>query len=222
MKRKMIFVLLLIIVPINVFGLKYGGCEYSVVSRMQSIVTNINISYDYHVTNNVVYFDITLNNLTSDIYFYDTISKKEYYYKDTNNGEITIRNYTNYGSSGVYKFYSNISECYKISVGTKYYKIPNYNPYHNDELCKGFENYVLCNKWAPVNYSYDKFKNEIRKYKTEEKQKENKIDELRYEKRIIDFVVDFYIKYYYIILISIIIVFSFIILIKRRKDKFKL
>ena len=199
MKRKKFFIFLLILLPINVLGLKYGGCDYSVVSRMQSIVTNINVSYDYHITNDVVYFDVTLNNLTPDVYFYDTISKKEYYYKDTNNGEIIIRNYTNYGSSGVYKFYSNINDCYKISVGTRYYKIPNYNPYYNDE-----------------------FKSKIEKYKTKEKPEENKIDEVKYEKGIIDYIVSFYIKYYYIILIFIIIVFSAIILIKRKKDKFKL
>lgn len=222
MKRKKFFIFLLILLPINVLGLKYGGCDYSVVSRMQSIVTNINISYDYHITNDVVYFDVTLNNLTPDVYFYDTISKKEYYYKDTNNGEIIIRNYTNYGSSGVYKFYSNINDCYKISVGTRYYKIPNYNPYYNDELCKGIENYSLCNKWTSVNYSYDEFKSKIEKYKTKEKPEENKIDEVKYEKGIIDYIVSFYIKYYYIILIFIIIVFSAIIFIKRKKDKFKL
>lgn len=219
MKKNILFFLVCFMF-INTSALTYGGCDYSTVSRMKSIVSNINISYDYTIINNEAKFSVTLNNLTDDIYFYDTNTKKNYYYSDTNNGEITINNY--FGYSGSYKFYSNNNNCKGISLGTKYYKFPIYNRYYNNKYCLEAPNYSLCQKWAKVNYSEEEFEKIILNYinKEEVKEEENIIAE--YEKTVLDKIVEFYVKYYYIILGTLIIVCTTIIVIYNKKNKFDL
>ena len=67
--KKIILFLLINFFPFYISALTYGGCDYSDVARMKSIVTNINLSYDYKIIDNEAYFDVTLSNLTKDIYF---------------------------------------------------------------------------------------------------------------------------------------------------------
>lgn len=220
MEKKILLVIALFILPINILGLTYGGCDYSSVSRLKSLVTNINISYSYRIENNNAYFDITLNNITPEMYFYDVANKKNYYYADTNNGEITIHNYIGNGKTGTYKFYSAKKECYGISLGSKYYKLPNYNIYYGSELCKSASNYNLCQKWATVNYSYEELESLIYEYKNKNN-KQNIIDN-SYKKGFLSKLVDFYINYYYYLLIGIIVIFGVIIIVKKRKDKLEL
>ena len=158
MRLKILFFLSLIfVVKMNVFGLTYGGCDYSDISRLKALVTNINVSYSYYMENNTPYFNVNLTNITSDMYFRDTLTNKTYSYNDTDNGEINIIGYNQ--TSGSYKFYSALSDCYGISLGTKYYQFPAYNIYYDDEICSGIKNYSLCQKWIDVNYSYYEFVN---------------------------------------------------------------
>lgn len=215
--KKLILFLFICFSFINSFALSYGGCDYSTVARMKSIVSNITISYDYKIVDNQAYFNVTLNNLTNDVYFYDTVTKKKYYYKDTNNGEITIYNYT---YSGGYKFYSNNSSCYNFALGSRYYSFPQYNHYYSDPLCSDIPNYSLCQKWANVSYSRQDFEKMVREYK-EGKENQEEIT-VEYEKTIIDKIIELYIKYYYYFLGGIILIFVPVIVISDRKNRFKL
>lgn len=214
--KKLILFLIISFSFINSFALTYGGCDYSVVARMKSIVSNINISYDYKFINNEVYFDVTINNLTNDVYFYDTVTRKNYYYSNTNNGEITLYNYTD---SGGYKFYSNNSACKDISLGVKYYNFPEYNYYYSDPLCLDAPNFSLCQKWINVNYSRNEFELMLMEYKNK-----NEVEEItiEYEKTIIDKIVDIYIEYYYYFLGGIILILTPIIIVSNKKNRFKL
>lgn len=221
--KKIGFVLIsmLIVLSTNfsVNALTYGGCEYSEISRLKSLVSNVNLTFDYYIKNNEVYFNITINNIVPEVYFVDSVTGKTYTYASTNNGEIIIRDYKK--TSGSYKFYSALSNCYGIKLSNKYYQLPTYNRYYNDPLCQQNRNYSLCQKWAKVNYSYSDFKNSIEEYN---RQKNNKDDELInsivYEKTVLDKIVDFYTKYYYIILISIIVICVVVMTISRRKNRF--
>lgn len=219
-KRIVLLIIAVLFGFTNVDALTYGGCDYSIVSKLKSLVSNINISYDYHVVNNQVYFDVTLTNITPNMYFLDTTTDITYTYNNTNNGEITLRNYSN--QSGSYKFYSQGNGCDGILLGTKYYKFPTYNIYYNDPLCSDIPNYGLCQKWVSVNYSYDKFERTIKEYKASLEITPPKEEEVEYNKSIVDIIVELYIKYYYFFLIAIILVCGSIIFIKQRKDKFKL
>ena len=221
MKKKILFlIVLLLFQKNNVRALTYGGCDYSSVSRMKSLVNNINISYDYRIIDNVAYFDVTLNNITPEMYFWDTLTNETYTYADTQNGEITIHNYT--GTSGNYKFYSAMSDCYGTALGTKYYSFPNYNIYYTNALCSDIPNYSLCQKWVKINYSYDKFEKIIFAYKDSLNSQEPIEEQVEYKDNILNKIVEFYVSYYYYFLVAVILICGIIILIKRKKDKFKL
>lgn len=217
--KKFILFILISFMFINSSALTYGGCDYSTVARMKSIVSNINVSYDYKIVDNQVSFSITLNNLTEDIYFKDTGSGNIYYYSNTNDGEITINNYS--GVSGSYKFYSNNNNCRGISLGTKYYSFPSYNKYYNDPLCADIPNYSLCQKWAKVNYSREEFENSISEYLDTKEEVEEKIT-IEYSKSFLDKVIQFYIDYYWIILGGLILIGIPVIIIYNRKNRFNL
>ena len=51
--KKNIFIVVLISILFSLGSkteaLTYGGCEYSKISRLKSIVSNINLSYDEHI-----------------------------------------------------------------------------------------------------------------------------------------------------------------------------
>lgn len=218
--KKIILFLLIYFSCSSVFALTYGGCNYSDVSRMKNIVSNINISYDYKIINNEAYFSITLNNLTGEIYFYDTTTKINYYYNNTNNGEITISGYKLY--PGNYRFYSNKKECYGTYLGSKYYDFPSYNIYYKDPLCSDIPNYSLCQKWVYVKYSRDEFEEKVYEYKESKNISGEKEINVEYQKTFFDTIVEIYIKYYYYFLGGLILVCSVIIVINNRKNHFKL
>lgn len=220
MKKKIFILIAFMMLPINILGLSYNGCDYSDISRLKSLVSNVNISYDYYISDNTAYFNITLNNITPDMYFMDTANYKNYYYSDTNNGEITIYGYSN--TSGGYKFYSAKNECYGTNIGSKYYNLPTYNRYYGDVLCEGIENYNLCQKWANVNYSYEEFKMLIDEYKYKDNIQNDGSQATEQKKDIFDLIINVYVKYYYLFLVAIILVCGVVIFVKRDKNKFKL
>ncbi|MDO4963429.1 MAG: hypothetical protein Q4E75_04990 [bacterium] len=200
---------------INCFALAYNGCEYNKVSRLKSVVQNISISYDYRIVNNDVVFDVTISNLTKDIYLYDSYFNKNYYGVD---GEITIENYDINKNS--YSFYSNLEDCYGTFLGKKYVVFPSYNKYYEDDLCKGIEDFGLCKKWTKVSYSYEEFVKLVSEYKNTPK-KEEYVQEV-YEKNFWDEVALIYAKYYYYFLVPVILVCGIIVIVSKRKNKFKI
>lgn len=216
--KKIILFLIISLSFINASALTYNGCDSSVIAKLKSMIKNINITYDYRIIDNQAYFDVTINNLISDIYFYDTSTDRNYFYTDTNNGEIIIPNYT---KSGIYRFYSNVVGCEGISLGSKYYNFPVYNRYYTHELCSDIPNFNLCKKWGYVNYSSEEFEKLIYDYK---KEKSSVLCEssLIYEKNLFDKIAEFYINYYYYILSAIIIVGFVTILIYNKKNSLKL
>lgn len=223
MKKNILF-LLINFLFISVSALSQDECDYSDISRMKSIVTNINISYDYRIINNQAYFDVTLTNITEDIYFYDTKKQKKYFYSDTNDGEITIYDYSI--TSGSYKFYSAKSGCYGTSLGVKYYNFPVYNRYYGDPLCEDIPNYSLCQKWENINYSRDEFERFVLEYKSSKEIVEEEKIEVEHKKtileKIVDTIVDIYVKYYYYFLGVLIFICVTVIIIKNKKNKFDL
>ena len=221
MKRKILFFVICIITIINCNcqALSYGGCSYSEISKLKSFVSNINLSYDYYIYDNKAYFNLTLNNIIPNVYFEDSHTGRIYNYSDTNEGEITIYDYENL--NGNLNFYSSIEECYGIKLGTKYYKFPQYNVYYGDSLCLENQNFSLCQKWQNVTYSYSEFKNKIEEYnKLTENTEEEKEEYIEYQKTILDKFVEFYTKYYYILLSGIIVVCVVIMFISSRKNRF--
>lgn len=221
MKRKVLVIFIMFLIcKSNVLGITYAECSSSTISRLKSLISNINISYSYRIENNTAYYDVTLTNVPEDVYFIDLETSKEYRYWNTINGEITIKNYT--GKSGKYKFYSALVECYGVSLGDKYYNFPIYNIHYNDPLCDGISNFSLCKKWVNKLYSSYEFQKRVSTYKASLNDEEIEEETIIYEKTLFDKIVEFYVKYYYLVLGVIIILCWTIIVINKRKNSFKL
>lgn len=218
--KKIILFLIISLSFINCSALNYKGCDYSVVANMKSMINNVNISYNYKIIDNSAYFDITINNLTNDIYFYDRVSDRNYFYSDTNNGEITLYNFRS--GTGNFKFYSNVGDCFGISLGSKYYKLPTYNIYYGHELCKNIPNYSLCKKWGYVGYSEEEFKQYVLDYINGNNTQDEEKTIVEYEKSFFDKIVDVYINYYYYFFITLILMCVIIAIIYNKKNKFDL
>ncbi len=202
---------------LSIKALGYGNCDYSAIAKMRAYVNNVNVIYTYNGDKNLS-FNITLTNITPDMYFVDTYSGKTYYYRKTKNGEITIKNYMN-GLSGRYNFYANTIECKGAKIGTKYYSLPVYNYYHKYDVCKGYENYNVCKKWSKIKLTSYELAEKIRKYNEVPKEEPANVE---YKMTWLDKLVAIYVKYYYIFFIAIILICGTIMIINRNKNKFKL
>jgi len=220
MKRKLIIIIMIVMfINCNCKALGYGGCSYSEISKLKAFVSNVNISYDYYISNNRAYFNLTINNIVPNVYFVDSHTGNTYTYNDTTEGEITLYNYNNF--KGNINFYSALSGCYGIKLGTKYYKLPQYNKFFEDPLCLENRNFSLCQKWQKVTYSYSEFKNKIEEYnKRLENNEVVEENDVEYQKTMLDKFVSFYTKYYYMLLGGIIVICVGIMVISSRKNRF--
>lgn len=218
MKKILITLFILFTFKSNALALKYGGCEYSDVSKMKQLVTNVNVTYTYKIVNNIAYYDVTLTNLTKDMYVVDSTTKQKYY--SFPNGELTIRNHV--AGSVTFKLYSNKSECRNILLGSKYASLPFYNIYYSNDICKDLDSFLYCKKWGTRTYTYAEVKKAVDDYYEQMKRDERVTPEPVRIKTFWEKLLDFYIKYYIIILLSIIALCIIGIQIRKRKNRFKL
>ena len=210
MKKIIYFTVLLFLVlmPNNIVK---ADCSDSEIVRLQRIANNVNYSVLYNEKTNQ--FTIYFSNLKKDLILNDTYTKKNY----NLDGEVSIiRN-----ASGDYKFniYANDKECTENILISKYINVPYYNGYYNSDICKGIENYGYCAKWFKTGISNETITKNINDYRkkisveiTEKKKIETNIDRL---KKII---VELYVKYYYIILPSVILILGIIIYKNNKKN----
>ena len=203
------------LIPISVFARTKTRCDYKLLSDLKKLTSNINTSYVYRIEDGIVYYDITLTNIQSDMYFVDNITSRTYYYGDTVNGEITLKDY--YSGKVNYTFYSNNNECLNEKLGNKIVNLPYYNDFYNYDECNGHENYKLCQRWTEFNGTYYDFLNNIERYIDygNDDNYEDSIDINWFDK-----LVSMYINYYYILLpITIILVVLVLYLIKYIKNR---
>lgn len=91
--------------------------------------------------------------------------------------------------------------------------MPDYNPYYNDPICVGIEDYAYCKKWTKQKLNYDEFVKKATAYKaslTDTPIIEEEIPVVE-ENLLLKAFLDFLLKYYHIILITIILICSIII-----------
>jgi len=180
-----------------------NACSNSDEVKYQELAKNISYSYDYIEENGNISFNVTFSNINENLYLYDYTNDVVH---DRIGDEMTL---TGFSQGNSYKFGVYTSDIASGCVGNTMYimyvNIPYYNPYYQDELCKGIEDYKFCNKWLNMNITYDTFKNNVLKYKEslteEKKQNENQKVEGFFDK-----LVSFYVDYYYIILPLLIII----------------
>ena len=216
MKKKIIFMVLMFLSFIKVSALSYAGCDFSDVSRMKQIVSNINVSYNYRIVNDEAYFDVIISNLTNEIYVTDNYFKTNFY---SSNGELVIPNVK---ANSIYlKFNSNRQECKGLLLGNKYEQFPIFNKYYDDKVCSNTP-ISYCDKWVNKAYTLEEIKEAIDKYNNSINDQPEDPTEVVYKKNILDKIIEFYTKYYYFILAGIIIFSTVIIVVNKKKNQFKI
>lgn len=212
---KKILLVVLLLVPSVVLASSKTRCDYTLVSNLKKLTSNVDVSYTYQINGGVVNYSITLSNIQSDMYFIDNYYEKTYYYSDTVNGEITINDY--YSGKVSYTFYSNNSSCLNEKLGVKVVNLPYYNPYYVSDWCNGKEKYKICQRWTKFDGTYDDFINSVDKYN------DNNSSESFSERKLnwFDRLISVYINYYYILLpLTIAIIVGILYLIRFIKNRF--
>ena len=122
---------------------------------------------------------------------------------------------------GSYSFqiYSEDNYCDNNYLNKLFVEIPTYNSLYKDELCVGIENYKYCQKWFSKKIEYDEFVDNVTQYKESLKKEEVIVDE-EY-KSIFDYLLEFYLNWWYVILPFIIVgCIVSIIMLKKRENRF--
>lgn len=205
------FILLIILSPINSKALV---CSDKEKVKFQELAKNIATTYNYTETNNQVTFNITFSNIPEGFRIYDYVNKVEHPYTAS---EITLNGYQA-GVSYRFDYYTNDILCQYSRLYSSYINLPSYNPYYNDNICSNLD-YKYCNKWQKINMSYDEFIKDVTEYRKslEIIEKGPNVDDI---KGIFDYIIEIYIKYYYIILPLFIGFAIFYIIYYNRKQNF--
>ena len=212
MRNRIIFLLLLLLLPVAVNAYE---CNDNEIARLRKVASNVTASYDYQEANNNVTFSVTLTNLTNDVYIIDSVTGASYYYNGNN--EITINGYAA-GTKIKYYIYPTKQNCMESYLNVRYVNLPYYNQYYNSEVCINNTN-QLCNKWRKTTLSYEEFVKRIKENNNDGQQEEIQNNEEK--NTIFDYVSQFIYEYYvYIIGAGLIVIV--IIEFARKKDTFDL
>ncbi len=216
--KKILIFSLLMFIP----NMVKADCDYNEKSRLQSLASNLNFSYDYKEIAdgkfNKVSFDIIINNLQPELYIDDVTNGVTHYYNNKN--EITINNYSA-GSTIEFEIRARLGNCKNQYLITHYVTLPPYNKYYKDLICNGVTSYKLCDRWSKITLSYDDFVERVTEYKKELRQThEDPI--IEDENEFIEKIISFLSKYSIYLFGGIIIVCSSLIFYLSRKDDFDL
>lgn len=186
---------LLIVLPIKVNAI----CDNSRKTELQKIAANITYGYDYIKGNDT--FNITITNLNPNIYIDDNGKV----YKYSNSNELTIGGYKPGDNIRLYVY--DTEYCNASALNILYINLPVKNKYYGTEVCKGYEEYSICQMWTSNNYTQNEIEEKLNSYKqndTQEKKEDNVV-----RNYALELLIDIYIKYYFIILPLIIIICVF-------------
>lgn len=212
--RKVIIFLLLLVIPIKADAYY---CNYEKYNIVQKKASNVNLMVDYQIVNDEAIFIITVYNLQQHQRIVRDSNKKVYNYNGNDSVIIRLK------EPGMHKFYvySDENVCDESPLKTLYAELPSYNKYYNDPLCGGLESHKYCQKWSSIDITYDEFKKGISEYRDKVKFEEEVIEE-NY-KSIYEYILEFYLDSWFIILPVIIAgCLIGIFILKKRENKFGL
>lgn len=205
-KYLVLTILLFIICP----NVDASLCSDNAKVNYQSLAKNISSTYEYVETSNT--FNIIFTNVASNLYIKNIETNETYNY--TGN-EMALFNFMP-GQSYKFGIYTTDFDCRNDNMYTIYINLPYYNPYYNHELCSGIESYKYCKKFINRSVTYEEFINNVEDYR--KKINKSDITVSQEEKGILDYILEFYINNYYIIL-PIIIVLCLIYRWKYNKEQ---
>lgn len=217
MRIKKIFVFSLLLLVPNIVK---ADCEYKDKVRLQSLASNLSFTYEYKELDDGdrVSFDVTITNLHPELYIYDSLKNKNYYYNVDK--QVTINGYED-GLVLEFPIYANSGECKGVWLITNYVNLPPYNPFYKDSVCDGVNDFKPCNKWYRFPLSYEKFVEQV----TEHKENKKPIEEptpIEDKDEVIEKVITFLSKYSFYLFGSMIVVGGSLIFYLNRKDDFDL
>lgn len=211
-KYKKFFVILVVFIfcPKNVRALL---CENIDKVRYQDLAKNISYSYDAVENNGTVKFTVTFSNIPKQFAIKNVNRNEWYSYKGS---ELKIANLE---SNKNYRFDIYVESddgCDNIAMYTLNVNLPYYNKYYTDSLCRGIEQYKLCQKWVNTQYTYEEWKKQVNKYRDSLNESNKKEDE-KNTKSWIEKIIELYGQTYYIILPLVIIIGGIIIYVYNKK-----
>lgn len=180
-------------------------CSESDIARAKAEADKINVNYQL-IENTKGLYNVTITGLI-DTFYIKNGQTDEYYKKVDNVIKIS-------GVEGGKQSYKVVYHpCDNKVIKTITIKIPKYNEYADNEICKGvsIDKIVECDEWYQGTINESKVKEKVAKYNEENT---NDVNHKENDNIIINFLLNYYI---YIIAIIIIIVIATLIIIKRKK-----
>ena len=219
---KKIILLIIMFIPSMVLARSKTSCDYTLLSNLKNLASNVDITYTYRIDNDIAFFDVSITNLNSDIYIVDNIKNKTYYYEDTNNDMVTINDYLSGNVS--YTIYSNNNECLNEKLTVKYVNLPYYNKYYKYVECTDLNEFKLCQKWVKYTGNYSDFVSQVNQYRQNLKMDIG--NEVKHDESFFTKLIHFYLNYYYLVLPMLILLIVGILYliryIKNRLNRFKI
>lgn len=210
-KSKYIILMFFLLLPFNVLA----ECNTEELARYKRLASNVNYSIESIKDGkgqDTDTFDIKFTNLVEDLYVSNSFQYLNYY---PSNGIAIVSGY--YGGISNH-FAIRSSKCSGINLLTMDINLPSYNEYYNQDICKEYKNFPVCQKWLTSSIDMEDIQDYIDKNTVKAEKTINKKD----VKGIFDYALDYYIKYYYIGVPATIVVLVLIILIykvyKRKKE----
>lgn len=208
MSKRFMFAVLFFVFPMFVSA----ACMNQDLIRYKNISGHLSSYYDYDDVSNV--FNVTVQNLHSDLYIVNQSNGARYSNSSPGIGDISIPGLVP-GSRITLKVYVASGECIDRNVYTMYLNIPYFNQYYSDSVCANNSN-SLCSKWANTsNLTYEQFVEKVRIVPEEVEKVETKKENNR-EYGFLDFLGDYYIFF----LLAIIVFGSFAIYYLDKKNRF--
>ena len=197
MKRNMMFLALLFGFLVFPFQTK-AICNSNEKIKMVALANNINSTYIFDESSKT--FQITLTNIPEGFAVKDVNNDISHYYSQS---ELTLNGYQPGGS---YRFdiTSNLIGCSNEVLKSFYITLPVYNLNYMDSLCKGLEDYDICQEWGKYIASRSQFEAEIKKINQDISISEEEVVEQTYT-GVFDRFAEFFVRTYYIILPIIIV-----------------
>lgn len=190
-------------------------CSDQEIIRLQKIANNIAYSKTYRENNGRMVFDITLTNVTNDVYLYDFINRRNIY---ASNQPITLYGYGD-GKTVSYTVKSNYGSCRGEVIKTISVTLPAYNSYYNDPLCDGIS-FKLCNRWYNTqNLSYDDFVKQVKAYRKKLEAVEEPVVEPEQKPTWQSLLLTMFTEYYIYLFIPIIIIAGGSIYVLRKNEE---
>lgn len=186
-------------------------CDDKNASDYKYVASNVNVIYTYKMIDDKPVFTITFTNLFYGNVIKDNLGHRYTYMDFQSETELSLDGYSD---NQRLTFYIYENDCGSRLLATKYVTLPKYNSLSTDPICKGVENYSLCQRWGEINVSYDEFVKKVTAYKESKKkivvEEKPFVAELSLRDKIFRFVG----KYYVYLVSAVVLVILFLAALK--------